>query len=307
TAGGLLTEYLGWRAVFAVGVPLALLGALVAARHLRGEWAEARGQRFDWLGSLLYGPALVLLMYGFSHLPGRLGASLLAAGVVLLAAFLWWQARCPAPILDVRLFRANRPFALSNLAALINYSATAAVGFLLSLYLQYLGRLTPKQAGLVLVVQPLVMTLVSPWAGRLSDRVEPRLVASLGMGLSAVGLVLLQGLSPTGSLPWVLGCLVVLGAGFGLFSSPNTNAIMSSVERQHYGVASGTMGTMRLTGQMLSMGVVMLMFAAHLGRQPIGPSNYPLFLQSVRAAFALFAALCVGGIFASLVRGRIHR
>jgi MFS family permease len=241
-----------------------------------------------------------------SILPGALGVGLLAVGLAGLFLFVVWELRSKAPVLDVHLFAHNRPFAFSNLAALINYSATSAVTFLLSLYLQYIQALTPQQAGLVLIAQPIVQAAFSPVAGRLSDRIEPRLVASLGMAMTAIGLGLLVVVGPTTPLWAIVGRLILLGFGFALFSSPNMNAIMGSVERQFYGIASGTLATMRLIGQMLSQGIATLLFALYIGHVEITPSLYPLFLDSARTAFTIFAALCVGGIFASLTRGKIH-
>jgi hypothetical protein len=123
------------------------------------------------------------------------------------------------------------------------------------------------------------------------------------MALSAAGLLLFSLLRPDTGFGFIVACLVCLGLGFGLFSSPNTNAIMSSVERRHLGVASASLGTMRLTGQMMSAGTTMMIFAVFMGRVPITPPVYPQFLQSARFAFAFFSALCVAGIFASLARG----
>jgi MFS family permease len=221
-------------------------------------------------------------------------------------AFALWEARTASPLLDVSLFRKNRVFALSNLAALIHYSATFAVGFLLSLYLQYIKGFTPDGAGTVLVAQPAVMALLSPFAGRLSDVIEPRVVASLGMGMTAAGLLMLTFLVPDTSLGLILAALLLLGLGFALFSSPNTNAVMGAVEKRYYGVASGILGTMRLVGQMLSMGLVMLIFALYLGKAHIRPANYHLFLAGVRTAFAVFGVLCALGVFASLARGNVR-
>jgi MFS family permease len=271
--------------------------------RLEGEWADARGENFDIKGSLYFGFGLVALMYGFSRLPSRLGLSLTAAGLLALVGFVLFELRVPAPLLDFRLFRHNRIFAFSNLAALFNYSATSAVAFLMSLYLQYIKGLPPQKAGLVLVCQPIVMALTSPFAGRLSDRSEPRIIASLGMALSAAGLLLFSLLGPDTGFPYIVGSLFLLGLGFGLFSSPNTNAIMGSVAKKHLGVASAALGTMRLTGQMMSAGTTMMIFALFMGRVPITPSVYPQFLRSARFAFAFFAALCVVGVFASLARG----
>jgi hypothetical protein len=136
--------------------------------------------------------------------------------------------------------------------------------------------------------------------------VEPRIVASGGMGLIVVGLAVLAFLSERTPLEVIIGSLVLLGLGFALFASPNTNAVMSSVDRGRYGVAAGTLATMRLTGQMLSLGVAMLLFALFLGRAPITEGNAGLFLDSVRVAFGLFAALCLLGVFASLSRGKLR-
>jgi hypothetical protein len=124
------------------------------------------------------------------------------------------------------------------------------------------------------------------------------------MGLIAFGLALLALVGRATPVTFLAACLVLLGAGFGLFSSPNTNAVMGSVERRSYGVASATLATMRLVGQMLSMGVASLVLAVFVGREAVGPERAAAFVAGMRVAFALFAALCVAGVFASLARGR---
>jgi MFS family permease len=245
-------------------------------------------------------------MYGFSLLPVRTGLIMILVGISCLFAFVLWEMRVDSPVLNLRLFQKNMVFAFSNLAALINYSATFAVGFLLSLYLQYIKGFNPQNTGLILVSQPLVMTLFSPFAGKLSDRIEPRLVASVGMTLTAIGLSLLTLLGETTSVEYILASLLLLGFSFALFSSPNANAIMSSVEKRFYGVASATLGTMRLIGQMLSMGIAMLVFALLIGRIQITPEYYPHFLQSIQLTFSIFVVMCICGVFASLARGKMR-
>ena len=302
--GGFLVHRFGWRSVFIAVVPVGLAGVILTLARLRGEWDEARGEKFDAAGSVVFGLGLAGLMYGFSRLPSLLGAGLVAAGLASLGAFVLWEQRVSAPVLDVRFFRANRVFAFSNAAALINYSATSAVSFLLSLYLQYVKGLPPQKAGLVLVAQPVVMALFSPLAGKASDRVEPRVVASAGMVISSAGLFALVFLGPATPIGFIIAALLGLGFGFALFSSPNTNAVMGSVERRAFGVAASTLGTMRLTGQMLSLGISVLIIAFFMGNVRIGAANLPLFLASARTAFAVFGALCVVGVFASLARGK---
>ena len=304
--GGYLTQNLGWRSVFLLVVPMGLIALGFVLFRVRGEWAEARGEGFDLGGSILYALSLLVLMYGFSLLPDLLGVGLILVGLLGLGMFVYWEMRARFPVLNVDLFARNRVFAFSSLAALINYGATSAVTFLLSLYLQYIKALSPQQAGLVLIAQPVVMAICSPVTGRLSDRIEPRLVASTGMALTTIGLSSLIFLGAATPVWAIIACLVLLGFGFALFSSPNINAIMSSVERRYYGVASGTSGTMRLVGQMLSMGIALLLFSLYIGRVEITPQAYPAFLSSIKTAFDVFAVLCMGGIFASLARGRIR-
>ncbi len=301
--GGFLIHDFGWRSVFLVNIPICILIVYLVTRQLHGEWAEAAGERFVLEGALLYGLALVGVMLGFSRLPRPLGAGLLGGGIVLAGAFVFRENKTPHPVLNLGLFRTNRVFAFSNLAALINYMATFAVGFFLSLYLQYIIGLNAQQAGLILIAQPALMALFSPLAGRLSDKIEPRFVASTGMAFSAAGLFLLAFLHAHRHLGFVIVCLALLGFGFALFSSPNTNAAMGAVEKKHYGVAASVLSTMRLVGQMFSMGIATMIIAVHVGRVQITAANQGSFLMAVRTGFLVFAALCVAGIFASLARG----
>lgn len=304
--GGVLTQHFGWRSIFLANVPLGLIIITLAFWKLKGEWAEARGERFDFIGSIVYSISLAAIIYGFSLIPAMSGLWLALAGVFVLLLFVGWEIKAENPVLDINLFRNNVVFAFSNLAALINYSATFAVGFLLSLYLQYIKALTPQNAGLILTSQPVVMTIFSPFAGKLSDRFEPRIIASIGMALTFVSLLLFTFLNEKTTLEFIVASLILLGFGLALFSSPNTNAVMSSVERRFYGVASATLGTMRLTGQMLSMGIAMLIFAVYIGKVQITPQYYSLFLTGIKTAFIIFAVLCFVGIFASLARGEIR-
>jgi EmrB/QacA subfamily drug resistance transporter len=306
TLGGFLTQTLGWRSIFLFNVPLGLVVIIFAFWKLKGDWAEAKGEKFDLIGTIIYGIMLVSIMYGFTRLPSSLGIALTLFGVLSFFIFIVLELKMKNPVLNINLFKNSKPFTFSNIAALINYSATSAVGFLLSLYLQYLKALSPRDAGLVLLAQPATQAIFSPIAGRLSDRIEPRIVASIGMGLTVVGLCLLIPLDEATSLIYMIISLIFLGFGFALFSSPNTNAVMSSIEKRYYGVASGTLGTMRMTGQMLSMGIVMLIFSVYIGKVKITPEYYQLFLKSARTAFIIFSFLCVGGVFASLSRGRVR-
>lgn len=304
--GGLLIQSFGWRSIFIFNTPIGLFAYLLIVTKIKGEWADAQGETFDLMGSILYGFSLFGLIYGATLLPSYTGIGIAVGGLLGLVAFVRHELRHEHPVFEVKLFVNNRVFAFSSIAALINYSATFAITFLLSLYLQYIKALSPQTAGLVLIAQPIMQAICSPIAGNMSDRTEPFILASTGMALTAMGLFAFIFLSANTGMAFIILTLVVLGVGFGLFSSPNMNAIMSSVPKQFYGIASGSVATMRLLGQMTSMTIATLIFAVMIGKQEIRPEIYDLFLKSLRMIFIILFLLCTAGVYFSMNRGKIR-
>ena len=237
-------------------------------------------------------------------MPDPLAIGLVIFGVIGLLTFYRVEVKTPFPVFNMQLFFGNRLFALSNLAALINYATTFAVTFVLSLYLQYAKGLTPRDAGFILIAQPMMMALVASFSGKLSDKYSPGILSSMGMGIIAVGLMMLLPLNADTTTTYLITSLLLLGIGFGLFSSPNTNAVMSSVEKKYLGVASATVATMRMTGQMVSMGIATLVIHIFIGSNRISKVNEPAFLHSITITFAIFILLSFVGIWASLARGK---
>jgi EmrB/QacA subfamily drug resistance transporter len=299
--GGVLTRAFGWQSIFMLCGLLSVVLLALVFYTLRDEWREAEGEKFDITGSIAYAVSIILFMYGFSSLPALSGIILFAVGVAGLVFFATWEMRTGSPIFDVNLFLKNRAFFYSNLAVLISYIATFAVNFLLSIYLQDVRGLNPDRAGLVLITASVLMAIFTPIAGRISDRIEPRLVASVGMSLNCVTLLLLTFVNAGTALWYIVVALAVNGLGIGFFSSPNTNAIMSSVAKKSLGVAAGTLGTMRTAGMMVSMGTIMILFSLYIGRAEITAEFHPQFLASMRTGFIISAALSVLGLASQLV------
>ncbi len=304
--GGIITQNGGWRALFLFIGALSLLITVLAFWKLRGvEWREPKTARFDVKGSVAWATALPVLLLGFSYLPGLLGVLMVAAGILGFVLFFWFETRAADPLLSVDLLRHNRVFAFSNAASFVNYSATAAMTFLMSLYLQYNRDLDPQQAGYILATGVLLQAFLSLAAGRLADRTNPRLLATAGMGITVVGLLGFVFLTQTTPYWYIILTLCVLGVGFALFASPIAHTVMGSVQKRQIGTASATLATMRLVGQNISIGLATMVLAIVVGRHEIDPINdKPQLLTSVRISFAIFAVLCVFGVAASLVGPR---
>jgi predicted Zn-dependent peptidase/MFS family permease len=300
--GGILTSHFGWPSIFFVAGFIGIITTIGTFIFIKDERKEVVKSRFDYLGSILYGIGLFCLLYGFSLLPKTTGIILTILGIIFLIAFTKYQSRIDSPVFNIKLFFENKVFRLSTLSALINYSATFAIAFMFSLYLQYVRGLDPKEAGLVLIVQSIIQSVTSLVSGRLSDRISASLLATIGMAIVALGLLLLVFITGTTSFYFLVFILALLGLGFGFFSSPNVNVIMSSVEQKFYSMASATTGTMRLTGQAFSMGIAMMAISLVIGNVKLSPDLSLELLKSMKITFAICTLLCFAGVYTSSVR-----
>jgi len=297
--GGILTQNFGWRSIFWVSIGIGILVLLGILIFFKGEWKETKDETFDWKGAFLYGLGLSTLLYGFSNLPSVIGFTLVAVGLATFTYFISFEKRLASPVLNVRLFWENKVFGFATSAALINYAATYAISFLLSLYLQYIKGLNAQHAGFVLIVQPVVQAIMSPIAGKWSDQTDARILATSGMSLIVIGLVLMLLLNFSTPIYFIIGVSVIMGIGFGLFSSPNVNVIMGSVEKRYLGMASATTNTMRLAGQAFSMGITMMVISLLVGKVKITSDVLPQFMTSIHTIFIIMAVLCSIGAYIS--------
>ena len=300
---GFMVTHLGWRWIFYLGVLVELLCLLLTVLKLKGEWADARGERFDFAGTVLFIVSLFCLIYGtLNQKEGGIYLVLIASGTLGLLMFLAFEYRSSSPILDVGLLIHNRVFAFSNLATLINYAASYGIAFFFSLYLQVVRGYSPEGAGFILIIQPVVQTVLSPFFGRLADRVSPAGLATSGMAVCALGLGLASQFDAETPIQAIMGMLALMGVGFSIFSSPNTTTVMGSVEPKRYGIASSFLATMRTMGMLCSMTIITMVFNQIMGNRPVSAQSQPSFLASMHFCFLIFCVLCVAGVFCSLVR-----
>ncbi len=301
--GGILNHTLGWRSIFILTFIAGVITFILAVKELPALALEGPKQSMDYPGSILFVLIIVGMMYGLSAFSTEVFAKyLIPLSIVLFLFFLRHELRTDSPVIQVRLFRRNASYLLSNLAALLNYGATFALGYLMSIYLQVVRGLDSQTAGFILISQPLIMAIFSPYAGKLSDRISPHKLASFGMGLCALGLFLFIFVTEKQPIALIVLYLVVVGLGFAFFSSPNTNAIMACVEPKDYGVASSILATMRNLGHSSSMAVVTFIVAGLLGSVPLGEADVQGIIQVMKVSFSVLTCVCIVGVFISLKR-----
>lgn len=300
--GGMITQYFGWRLIFFL-TAAGLVLSFAAVSKVSDEWYGDRQEKLDYFGSLLYCAASSMVLYGLSaYAEHPMVKYIFLGGVILFGIFLLEQRRVSNPLLEMDLFH-NTIFAMSNLAAMIHYSSTFALGFLLSLYLQLIRGFDASTAGLFLLLQPSMMALLSPKAGALSDRLQPRLVATSGMAMTAIGLAAFSFLTAVSPIWQIAVNLLFIGIGFAFFSSPNSNAIMGAVEPRQYGVAASVLSVMRLSGQAISMAIVTVLLSVYTV-DAMSPEYLPSLLAAFHKIFQVLAVSCALGVAASLARGK---
>jgi len=305
--GGYFVDVFGWRASFVFHIPFAVIVLIIGLLKVPGEWLAEEKGKFDVKGAMLYSISITVLCIGISIVPEFISIVCISVSILGMVIFYQHAGKTTYPIFDVSLFTTNRVFTFSCLASFIIYTAVFANVVLISLYLQYLKGISASFTGVIMMTQPMTMAIFSPLAGRLSDHIEPRVIATIGMFMTGLGLLMLANLSETSMMLYIVSALFVTGLGFSLFSSPNANAIMGVVEKRYYGSATGSLATMRILGQMSSMVIVTLIFALMLGKVEISQSNYAQLGNAISTIFIIAAVLCIPGMIFSLARGRMHK
>ena len=298
--GGAITELVGWRSLFYFDTLIGII-AFYSITRFKHDWIDADGEKLDILGSFLLGISLIAIIYGFSDPTNNSSLFLLIGGIIGLSLFYLVEKRVEYPLIDLDLFK-NKTFTFGNITAFINYGAFVSVAFILSLYLQYLKGYSPLTAGLIVSIQSIMMVIVSPFAGRLSDKIDPASISTVGMVLTTIGVALMTLINFENAEYLGIISLIIFGAGIGLFYSSNTKLVISSVNKKYFGVASATLSNFRSLGQIFGMGIVMLIISALLGNMQIMPSTYPELITSLRISLVAIAVFSAIGIFTSIFK-----
>lgn len=303
TIGGVVTDIFGWRFLFYALVPLSII-SLIMISHFKDEITLGKDIKMDYKGSVIYMVMILTLMYGMINLPEIWAFASMGVGGALLFVFLSYVKRAEHPVMKVNVYK-NKVFRRSIIAAFMNYASSYSVSFFFALYLQTIGALSASQAGMIMLLQPLIQVLLTAKAGSLSDSLDKRLLPTLGMSITTLSVFLILFMGTEVNLWYVAMILLLLGLGYGLFSAPNTAAIMSSVSAKDRSLASGSVSLMRQTGMMTSMGIAMCCISVILGSTDnINPSTYGDFINVMKTAFSVCLVMCIIGTFVSWFRGK---
>ena len=297
---GFLVYNLGWRSIFYAVIPFLVLCIILMIVKVPQDWKTYEHDSIDKVGSLLYAVGILLFIYGFTNLVNQTGIIFTVAGIIFLVIFAAWELRQTSPVFNMNLFK-NTKFTSSNIAALCSYLAIMVVTTILNYHFQYVKGWNAQMAGLILIVTPIIMAIIAPNSGKLSDRIHPQKLAAIGMAIATIALLILTFLTKETPVYVVVVAMILQGIGMGLFSSPNMNAIMSSVPPKDAPTASASQATMRTIGQTMSLGMLTLIFAWVMGSLPLSTEYAGLIVQSSQVICGICTVACVVSIFASLV------
>lgn len=267
--GGALITFLNWRYIFYINIPIGIT-AVVASYIVLKERSPRISRRIDLPGMALLGGGLFLILYGLTEITGSgwTGTSglELAGGAILIFGFVFWERFSSSPLLELSLLR-QRVLTASIFAAFFQALASFSVLFLVIMYLQGVRGLTPFNASVLLIPGYLLGCVVGPIAGRLSDRHGARSIASIGLGLQALGILIYATLTIDSPLWTVILASVINGAGTSFFFPANNSAVMANAPPRSYGVASGLLRTLSNTGMVSSFALALLIASISISRQ----------------------------------------
>ncbi|EFO81445.1 drug resistance transporter, EmrB/QacA subfamily [Oscillochloris trichoides DG-6] len=311
--GGLLLRYVGWESIFYVNVPVGIVGTWLALRYIAPDTQTKPGQVFDVAGALLLMASIFGLLLALTEGPiwgwgdGRILA-LLALCVLAGVAFVFWENRVSQPMINLRIFR-TPAFSLNLLAGFILFIGMSFNLLLTPLFLQLVYQLELQQTGFFLMAMPLTLSLVSPLSGRLSDQVGSRALTVSGLITIALGL---WGISFTGvetPMLQLIGFLMLMGVGIGLFQSPNNSTVMGHAPPEALGVAGGLLAVMRTLGQTAGIAVAGAVWASQVLAiggpiEPITAASPQVLAEAFAVAMRIAAGVALLAVLPSLVGGR---
>ena len=311
--GGYLIEFASWRAIFLLTVPFGFTFYLLGRLLIPPKTDPDTPQRFDWPGGLIWILILTLATISLTHAGAQFWSPILTgttggAALLLLPLFLWLEKRAASPLLPLTFFT-HRFFWVGISCALISFLVLFVALILTPFFLDHVLNLSGSRLGLVMMAVPVSVMVVGPLSGWLYDRIGGRHLTTLGMLISAGGLILLAAITPTTPAPLVALRLALLGCGQALFLSPNSASILQSVQPKHTGAVAALIATARNLGMLLGIALAGLVFAFSfkiatngLDLKDFTPQHLTSFMQALRNAYLTAAGIGLLGAALSWLR-----
>ncbi|WP_405304750.1 MFS transporter [Methanobrevibacter sp.] len=297
---GFLVQNFGWRSIFIFSIIFIALCVILLKMKITPEWKTNENDKFDRIGSVLYMVGISLLIYGFSALITTTGKISLVMGIIILVIYFSYELKQKSPVFDVDLFR-TKAFTAYNLAGMFGYFAAMVFTTLINYHFQYVKGFNPELTGFILIVSPIVMSITAPYAGKLSDKMHPQKIATVGMVITTFSMIILSFLDKNTPLYIIILAMALQAFGTGLFSSPNLNAVMSSVDEKDAAYASAGQLATRAIGQSMSLGLLTLVFSWIMGNLELSSIYSNMIVQSSQIIFAVCSIACVFAIITSII------
>ena len=297
---GFLVHSFGWRSIFIFSIIFIALCVILLKMKITPEWKTNENDKIDRIGSVLYMVGISLLIYGFSALITTTGKISLVMGIIILVIYFSYELKQKSPVFDVNLFR-TKAFTAYNLAGMFGYFAAMVFTTLINYHFQYVKGFNPELTGFILIVSPIVMSITAPYAGKLSDKMHPQKIATVGMVITTFSMIILSFLDKNTPLYIIILAMALQAFGTGLFSSPNLNAVMSSVDEKDAAFASAGQLATRAIGQSMSLGLLTLVFSWIMGNLELSPIYSNMIVQSSQIIFAVCSIACVFAIITSII------
>ncbi|MCZ2721480.1 MFS transporter [Marinomonas sp. 15G1-11] len=279
-----------------------MLALFLIVTNVKGDWKNDESDPIDWVGSLIFALSVSAFFIGVSELPDPLHIFYSVIGILLFIVFIKHQNQAKAPLIRIQALQANKALVGSIYSSLLMYSANFPIVFLLSLYLQYIHNLSPSEAGSMILIETVIMMILSPITGRLSDIYGPRVITTAGGLVFSSGFMVLVWVDMDTSMAFIIIGLALLGTGFGLFSTPNNSSALGSVSKDKLSIVSSIMNLSRTMGNMFSTAFVLMMMSLILGDVAIQPENYPLLLLVVQITFCVSLILSLSASYISFYK-----
>ena len=256
------------------------------------EWISDENSKLDLIGCSLYVLGIMLFVYGFSDLHSLIGQISAVISIVILILFGVYESRIELPVFKIKLFK-NKLFAAYNIVGFLEFFAIAVFDVLFSYYFQYAKGWDPQLTGLILIIPPILLTILTPLSGKLSDKFNPQKLSTVGLVIFLIPLIGLLFLDVETPAYLIVITLILIAVGTGIFSVPNTNAVMSSVGKEESSYASATQITLRSCGQTMSYGLLTMVCSFVMGNLPLSIENAGLFVSSVRIIVFICLIICI--------------